>query len=198
MLIERVANFRAFIASVQFCHALLAQFSMQRGRGAPLITHSLNGLTRLVWVLGVGNQEDRDYLTAKVAKMNLDLMTKAEAILGVVLRDGSLSNFCKLRRAAFEEMLMEASELSSEDMNRSWALLRDTAHLPLVNASGRMWAKFYHLQVAVRGAVALEGSGLNAEKLQPLVEMIEEVDHMRPAAGDRAEGTGSWFHSVDS
>ena len=41
----------------------------------------------------------------------------------------------------FEEMLVEASELSSKDMNRSWALLRrmlDTAHLPLANASGMM------------------------------------------------------------
>ena len=98
-------------------------------------------------------------------------------------------------------MLMEASESSSEDMSRSWALLRrmlDTAHLPLVNASGRMWTKFDHLRMALRGAVALEGSSLHAEKMQPLVEMIEEVDRMRPAAGDRAEGTGNWFHSVDS
>ena len=68
-------------------------------------------------------------------------MIKAEAILGVVLRDGLLSNFCKLRRVMFEEMLVEASEWSSKDMNRSWALLRrmlDTAHLPLANASGMM------------------------------------------------------------
>jgi hypothetical protein len=67
-------------------------------------------------------------------------MTKAEAILSVALRDGSSSNFPKLRRVAFK-MLMEASESSSEDLNRSWAVLRrmlDTAHLPLVNASGRM------------------------------------------------------------
>jgi hypothetical protein len=182
--IGRVANFRALIASVQFCHALLAQFSMQRNRRAPLITHSLNGLMRLVWVLGVGNQEDRDYMTAKAAETNPDLMIKAEAILSEVLRDGPLSNFCKLGRVTFEEMLIEASELSSKDMNRSLTLLRrmlDTAHLPLANASGRMWAKFDHLRAAVRGAVALEGSGLDAEKLQPLVEMIEEVGHMRPA-----------------
>ena len=194
MLVGQVDRFRSIISCIQFCHALLAQFSMQRSRGAPLITYSLNGLTRLVLILGVGSQEDREYLTAKAAQTNPDLMIKAEAILNVVLRDGPLSNFCKLGRVTFEEMLTEASELSSEDMNRSWVLLRrmlDTAHLPLANASGGMWAKFDHLRAAVRGAVALEGSGSNAEKLQPLLEMIEEVNCIRPAADDSPEGTGN-------
>ena len=201
MLIGQVASFRANISGVQFCHALLAQFSMQRSRRAPLITYSLNGLTRLVLILGVGNQEDREYLTSKAAKTNPNLMIKAEAILSVVLRDGPLSNFCTLGRMTFEEMLREPSELSSEDINRSWALLRrmlDTAHLPLVNASGGMWAKFDHLRAAVRGTVASDGSGSNAEKLQPLVEIIEEVNCMRPTTGDRAEGTGNGFRSAAS
>jgi len=194
MFIGRVANFRAVIVSVQFCHALLAQFAMQRSRGEPLITYSLSGLTRLVWALGLGTEEDRKYLTAKNAETNADLMIKAEAILSVTLRDGPLSNFCKLGRLTFEEMLNESFDLSSEDMKRPWTMLRrmlDTPHLPLVNASGGMWVKFDHLRAAVRGAVALEGGGQYAKKLQPLLEMIEEINRMRPTADDRAEGTGN-------
>lgn len=89
---------------------------MQRSRGQPLITHSLNGLTRLVWVLGLGTQEDKEYLMSNNAEAGPDLMIKAEAILGVALRDGPLSNFYRLKRLTFEVTLSEASELTLKDI----------------------------------------------------------------------------------
>jgi hypothetical protein len=55
----------------------------------------------------------------------------------------------------------------------------DTAHLPLFNASGAMLAKFDYLRDAVRGAVVSGSSSQKAEKLLPLLELMEEVDRMR-------------------
>ncbi len=60
MLSGRVASFRVVVASVQYCHVLLSQFSIQRSRGEPLIKQSLYALTRVVWILGLGSLEDRE------------------------------------------------------------------------------------------------------------------------------------------
>ena len=116
-------------------------------------------------------------MTAKDAGAGPDLMIKSEEILSVALRGGPLSNFCELCRLAFEE-----SDLTSEDIKKPWIMLRrmlDTAHLPLFNASGAMSAKFDCLRDAVRGAVVSGSSSQKAENLQPLLELMEDVDRMR-------------------
>ena len=198
MPIGKVASFRVVFASIQFCHALLAQFSTECCRGEPPVMQSLNGLSTLVWVLGLGSREDRQYLTAnlKNTEATPDFIFKVGAILDVVLRDGPLSNFCKLVRLTLDVTQTKASDSTLDNIKKSLAMLRrmlDTPHLPLVNASEEVWARFDDLRDAVRsrtdGAAALESGVQNAENFKSLLEMIEDVECERPAPVKRAEGT---------
>ena len=198
MLVSRVSSFRAGVASSQVCHALLAQFSKQRSLARPLITDSLNGLVRVVSMLGLGSQEERIYWMSDTGGHDPSPMIKAEAMLSVALCDGPLSIFYRLGRMTFEATLSEASDLTLEHIKKAWKMLRRilyTPHLPLVNASPRMWANFDHLRVTVLSAVALEGFSQNAERLQPLLEMIEEVDRKRPATDLGSGRTESDHHT---
>ena len=129
------------------------------------------------------------------AKTGLDVMIRADGILSVTLRDGPLSNFCMLGRLAFDVTAgegREASGLTSDDTRKLWKVLGralDTLHLPLVNASREMWVRFDHLRDVVRDPALLGGNSQTVEKLRPLLDMIERVEHMRPRADSRAEGT---------
>ena len=191
IFVRPVTHLRAAIAGAQVPHVFLAQFSIQRSRGEPLVLSSLDVLVRLMSVMGLGSQEDREYfLSGRSTTYDPNVTDRAEATLSAILRDGPLLNFCRLGRWTFEVMLTKTSDVSSEDMKRPLRTLRrmlDTPHLPLVNAPGGMWAEFDRLLAAVRGVVALEGGDQNAENLQQLLEMIEEVNQIRPAAYERAE-----------
>jgi hypothetical protein len=63
MFLGRDANFRLGIFYIQYCHATLCQFSMRRSRGEPFFTSATGSLSKLVSTLGIGTQEDRDYLS---------------------------------------------------------------------------------------------------------------------------------------
>ena len=184
-------HLRAAIAGAQVPHVFLAQFSIQRSRGEPLVLSSLDVLIRLMSVMGLGSEEDREYfLSGSSTTYDPNVTNRAEATLSVILRDGPLLNFCRLGRWTFEVMLTEASDVSSEDMKRPLRTLKrmlDTPHLPLVNAPGEMWAEFDRLLAGVRGVVALGGGGQNEENLRQLLETIEEVNRIRPAAYERPE-----------
>jgi len=98
-----------------------------------------------------------------------------------------------LGRTLFELLGTDVPNSMSNDIEKAYALLRrivDTRHLPLINASEEMWSKFDHLQVAIHGAVALGGGGQNVKNIQPLLDIVDEVGRMRPAAGNHPEGTG--------
>jgi len=197
MRIWKVASFRVVFASIQFCHALLAQFSMQCSHGEPFYVQTLYGLSTLVRVLTLGSQEDMDFWTGKKTGATPDLDSKVAAILNKALRDGPLSNFCKLAGLTLDVKLTKASD--SENIKKSMAMLRrmlDTPHLPLVQASGEIWARFDDLRDLVRSRaghpVALESSAQNTEKLnllKSLLEMIEELERMRATAFKGAEAT---------
>ena len=191
----KAASFRVVFTSVQFCHALLAQFSVQCSHGEPFHVQSLYGLSTLVRVLALGSQEDTDFLTGKNAGATPDLDSKVAAILNMALRDGPLSNFCKLARLTLDVKLTRASGPTSETIKKMLAMLRrmlDTPHLPFVNASGEIWARFDDVRDLARsranGPVALE-SGANTEKLKSLLEMVEELERVRAAAVKGAEAT---------
>jgi len=187
--VKKIASFRLDFASIQFCHAVLAQFSI--GFGEPFDVQSFNALKTLVWVLGLGSQEDREYLTAMNTEATPD---RVKVILHAVIRDGPLSNFCKLTRLTLDMMLTQASDLTLDNIKKSLTMLLRvpvTPHLPLDNASGEMWARFDVLREEVRfraGAVALESSAQNAETLMSLWEIIEEVEHVRPSEAMYDEG----------
>jgi hypothetical protein len=192
---RKAASFRVVFTSVQFCHALLAQFSMQCSHGEPFYVRSLYGLSTLVRVLALGSQEETDFLTGKNAGATPDLDSKVVAILNIALRDGPLSNFCKLARLTLDVKLTRASGPASENIKKMLAMLRrmlDTPHLPFVNASGEIWARFDDIRDLVRslagGPVALE-SGANTEKLKSLLEMVEELERVRITAVKGAEAT---------
>jgi len=188
--VKKIASFRVVSASIQFCHVVLAQFSMQCGLGEPFVVQSLNALSTLVWVLELGTQEDREYLTAMNIDANPDLIPRAKAILDTVLHDGPLSNFCRLAR-----LTLDLTQTKASDIKKSLAMIMrmlDTPHLPFDEASGEMWARFDDLRDAVRshaGAAVPESSVQNAEISKSLLEIIEEVERVRPSADMRAEGT---------
>jgi len=192
---KKIASFRLVFASIQFCHVVLAQFSMQRDLGEPFVVQSLNALSTLLWVLGLGSQEDREYLTAKNTEATPDLIPRVEAILNTVLRDGPLSNLCKLARLTLDLLQLEAKASAFEKIKKSFAMhmrTLDIPHLPLKRASGEMWARFDDVCDAVRsraGAVVLESSVQNAEISKLLLETIEAVERVRHSADIRAEGT---------
>ena len=193
--IRKVAYFRVAFASVQFCHALLAQISkLYYGYdGQPFYVRSLYGLSALLLLLGLGNQEDMDYFTGKNAGVTPDLSSKLVTILNTALRDGPLSNICNLVRLTLDLLLKKAPDLNSKNITKSLAMLRrmlDTPYLSPANSSAEIWVKFAHLREAVRragSAVALESSIQNTDKFKSLLEMIEEVEHVRLAQVEHAE-----------
>jgi len=193
MRIWKVASFRVVFTSVQFCHALLTQFSIQCSRGETFYVQTQYSLSTLVRVLKLGSQED---INSWAGKKPGELDSKVAAILNEALHDGPLLNFCKLARLTLDVKLTKASDPNSENIKKSLAMLRrmlDTPHLPLVQASGKIWARFDDLRDLVRSRashpVALESSAQNTEKLESLLEMIEELERMRAAAVKSAEAT---------
>lgn len=68
----------------------------------------------------------------------------------------------------------------------------NTPYLQLANASAKKWATFNHFRATVLDAAAMEGNSHYAENFQPLLDMVERVQGMRPADTDRTpEGTGN-------
>ena len=195
----KVVNFRAGIFLHRFYHALLVQFSLQRSRGEPFAVHFLEIFRALGWGLGFGTMEDLQNLSllpSSNTRTGADKTIKADAILSVALRDGPLSHFCIAGRWIYEEMASEASDpghLTTEDTKKIWSLLDkmlNTPQLPLVNASRETWAKFDHLRASVRNYVLVGGNSQTAEKLQPLMDVIEKVERMRSPVDGRNERTG--------
>jgi hypothetical protein len=195
--IDKEVNFRSILFRGQFCHALLSQFAMRHSRGEPLVMEVSNGLTRLTGLLGVGTQEDMDNLKTGSAggpRTGFDVMTKAGEILNVILRDGPLSNFCIFGRLSFDTMASEVSDLTSGDTKKLWKTLErmlDPPPVPFANSSGAVWARFDHLCALVRDPSLSRDNTRTVEKLQPLLDMIEKIDRMRPQEGGCDEGTGN-------
>ena len=191
MHVKKIASFHVDFTSIQFCHAMLAQFSMQCGPGEPFAVQSLNALSIVAWVLGLGSQDDWEYLTAKNTEATPDLIPRFNAILNAVRHDGPLSNFCRLSRLTLDLMLTKASDSTFENIKKSFTMLKrmlDNPHLPFDNASGEMWARFDDLRDDLRdevrslaGAVVPESSVQNAETPKSLLEMIEGVERVRPS-----------------
>jgi hypothetical protein len=189
-LIKKVASLRVAFASVQFCQALLAQFSMQRGLEEPFAMQSLNALSTLVWVLGLGSQEVREYLTDKNTEATFDLTSEVVPIVDLVLRDGPLENICKLLRLILDLMRIRAPDST---LDKSLKLLRrireqlDGLHLLLVPASREVWSRFDHIRDAV-GPYVSGASALESGWLKSVLEVIEFVEHARLAGVEGADG----------
>jgi hypothetical protein len=193
-LFKKIARFRLLNFCVQYCHALLVQFSMQRSRGEPLVVGRLPSLRVLVGVLGLGGREDVENLTVGgvgSARTGIGRAMKCNATLTVVLRDGPMSTFFLSAHSIFDMLVTELSDvtLEVETLFKFLKRLLDTPQLQLANASREKWAAFDHLRAGVRNA--MEGNSQNAEKYQPLLDMIEKVHGMRPPTDDRAERTGN-------
>jgi len=190
--INEVVDFRSALFRGQFCHALLSQFAMRHNRGEPLITEFSNSLARLVRLLGVGTQEDLDSLAPGGIRTRFDMMIKAGAILNVTLRDGPLSNFCILGRLSFDKMASDVSDLTSDDTKKLWKTLGrmlGTSPSTFANSSGAAWTRFDHLCALVRDPALLGGNNQSMEKFRQLLDMIEEVERIRPPLEGRAEVT---------
>jgi hypothetical protein len=189
--------FRSILFRGQFCHALLSQFALRHIRGEHFKMEFLNSLVRLVGLLGVGTQEDMDSLTPghpKAARTGFDMMIKAGAILNVTLCDGPLSNFCIFGRLSFDIMSSDVSDLTPDNTKRLWKMLERmlyTPPTPFTNSSGAAWARFDHLCSVVRDPTLVGINSQTAERLRPLLDMIEEVERIRPPVDGRAEGTGN-------
>ena len=189
--INRAVDFRSALFRGQFCHALLSQFAMRHRGGEPLMTELSASLLKLVTLLGVGTQEDQDILAPgnRAIRTRFDMMTKARAILDITLRDGPLSNFCLLGRLSFDKMASDVSDLTSEDTKKLWKTLGrtlDSPPAPFANSSGVAWTRFDHLCTLVRNPALLGGNSQTVERLRPLLDMIEEVERIRPPADWRA------------
>jgi hypothetical protein len=202
--INKVVLFRSVLVRGQFCHALLSQFAMRHSRGEPLIMEFSNSLARLVGLLGVGIQEDMYSLTPGNpggARTGFDAMIKADAILNVALRDGPLSNFCILGRLSFDTMASDVSDPTSDDTKKLWKTLErmlDTPLVPFANSSGTVWARFDHLCSVVRDPGLSRDNTRIVEKLQPLLDMIEKTDRIRPPGDGCDEGTGDEDNQTSS
>jgi len=191
-LIKKVASLRVAFASVQFCQALLAQFTLLRGLEEPFDMQSLNALSTLVWVLGLGSQEDREYLTAKNTGVTPDLTSEVEPIVDLVLRDGPLANTCKLLGLIIDWILIPAPDSILDKLVKMLRRIReqlDGPHLPLGSASREIWSRFDHIRDAVDFYVG-EASTLERGWLKSVVEVIEYVEHARPAGVKGAGGAG--------
>jgi hypothetical protein len=195
--INKLARFRSTLFRGQFSHALLSQFAMRHGRGDPLTVEFKNSLVRLLSLLGVGTREDMDSLipgNPRSAGIGFDLMIKAGAILNVTLRDGPLSNFSILGKVCLDTMTSDVSDPTPDATKKLWKTLRrilDTPAAPFANSSGAAWTRFDHLCALVRDSALLGGNSQTVERIQPLMDMIEEVERIRPPADGRAEGTGN-------
>jgi hypothetical protein len=194
-LTGRPVPFCITVFNYQFCHSMLAQFSTKRSRGEPFMNDFLNGLTMIVWHLGLGTEEMASLQGQGPNNTNwLDRMIKADAILSVALRDGPLTNFCMLGRFAFDMVAPDITDLTSDDTKKLWKLLGrmlDTPQLPLANASVQTWVRFDHLRALVRDPAFSGGNDQVVERLQPLLDMIEKVERMRPHPDSRAEASGN-------
>jgi hypothetical protein len=192
---RRVVNSRSVMFYAQFCHALLVQFSMQRSRGEPLVYHVSASLSALIGLLGIGTHEDIENLTVGnpgSARTGFHMMIKADATLSVALRDGPLSNFFILGRTVFEVIVSTTSNFTSDDVKKLWKIFKrmlDAPQLQLAGASDEKWAAFDYFRTTVLDAVAMGVNSQNTEKFQPLLDMIEKVEGMRPPADRRPERT---------
>ena len=196
-LFRRIVKFRSLNFCIQLCHYLLVQFSMQRSRGEPLVVDGLHSLRILVGVLGLGSREDIENLSIGKpgsARTGIDRAIKSNATLTVALRDGPMAIFILLGHSIFNTIATESSDVTSEvgALLKSLKRMLDTPHFQLANTSREKWAAFDHLRAGVRNTItAMEGNSQNAEKYQPLLDMIERVHGMRPPTNSRAEGTGN-------
>ena len=192
---DKVINFRSVLFRSQFCHALLSQFATRRNRGEPIVMDFSISLTRLLGLLGVGTLEDMISLTPGSLggpRTGFDMMSKAGEILNVILRDGPLSNFCILGRMSFDIMASEVSVLTSGDTKKVWKTLErmlDCPPAPFADSSVAIWTRFDQLCAVVRDPGLSRDNTRTVEKLQPLLDMIEKIDRMRPLEGERDEGT---------
>lgn len=199
--VKKIASFRMAFASFQFCHVVLAQFSMQRGLEEPFVVRSLNALSTLVRDLGLGSQKDREYLTAMNTEATPHLIPGVKE-LDTVLLDGPLSNICKLARLTLDLMQTKASDTKKSLIVMMLVPLRmlpaDIPHLPFDKASGEMWARFDDLRDEVRSfpgaivpdtGVQMDERDQNKEISKLLLKIIEEVERVCPSADMRAEGT---------
>ena len=191
--IDKDVVFRSILFRGQFCHALMSQFAMLRSRGKPLTMEVLNSLTRLTGLLGVGTQEDMDSLEPGKPggpRTGFDVMTKAGEILDVILRDGPLSNFGIFGRLTFDNMASEVSDLTSGDSKKQWKTLERMSDppVPFANSSGPVWARFDQIRALVRDHSPSRDKTRTVEKLQPLLDMVEKIDRIRPQEGPTREG----------
>ena len=189
--INRAYRFRTVLFHGQFIHALLSQLAMQRSRGEPFTMESKPSLTRVVGLLGLGTQEDFNRLIPGTANNVLDMMIKVRAMLNKALLDGPLSNFCILGRASSDIMASDVSDLMSDVAKKAWKTLQrmvDTQATPFANSSKDAWSRFDQLCILVRDP---GGNSQTVERLQPILDIIEQVERVRPPVDERAEGTGN-------
>ena len=188
--IDWVINFRSTLFCAQFCHALLSQFAIRHSSGESLILRFSNSLSRLIRLLGVGTQEDLDILTTGTLT-GFDMMIKASPIVDLTLRDGPLSNFCLLGKAFFDIMVSDMSDQTSDNIKKLRKTLERTVNDPVsfADSSGVAWTRFDQLCTLVRDPAHLEGNSETVEILRPLLDMIEEVERIRPPADAWGEGT---------
>jgi hypothetical protein len=158
-----------------------------------------SSLVRLAGLLGVGTQDDINGLTIGnpgSAQTGFDMLIKAGVVLHIALRDGPLTNFCIIGRLSFDIMVSDMSYLTSDDITRLWktlARMLDTPPAQFTNSSGSVWVRFGQICGLVRDIGLSRDNTRLVEKLQPLLDMIEKIDHMRlgPPGDGRDEGTGN-------
>jgi hypothetical protein len=191
-----VCHFRIAVFRGQVLHALLSRFAMQHSSGEPFTMEFKNSLLRVLGLLGIGTDEDFDSLMVgnRVSGTGFDVIIKAGVMLNEALRDGPLSNFCILGRISSDMMASDVSDLIPDVAKKMWKTLKkmvETPAAPFANSSGAAWTKFDKLCSLVRDPTPLGGNSQTVERLRPLLDMIKDVERLRPPADGRAEATGN-------
>ena len=199
----RAASFRIGVIRARCCKALLAQFLDDVQREGTIFFRSqwdVTSLARLYWTLGTGGAKDVEFWKSYIngGHVGAEFTTKACDAMNQAARDGPLMIFYKLGRLATTAVPLHGSGLEDEDLEKVWVLYRnmvDDERLPLNRASDEVWEKLRGLQAHV-DYLCDKMSGEDGDRLQPLLEMIDDVLSLTPgpkelSSNEHAEGRGT-------
>lgn len=198
----RATSFRIGVIRARCCKALLTQFFNDVQREGTLFFRSqwdVTSLARLFWTLGTGDANDAEFWKSYIngGHVGAEFTTKACEAMDQAILDGPLMIFYKLGRLATTAVPSHGSGLEDKDLEKVWELHKDMIQdqrLPLNRASDQVWERLRGLRAHV-DHLCCKMSGDDGDRLQPLLEMIDDVLSLAPGpkelrSSEPAEGRG--------
>ena len=200
----RATSFRIGIIRARCCKALLAQFFDDVKREGTIFFRSqwdVTSLARLFWTLGTGDANDaefwKSYINGGHVEADSEFTTRACEAMDQAILDGPLMIFYRLGRLATTAVPFHGSGLEDKDLEKVWELHKnmiEDQRLPLNRASNQVWEKLRGLRAHVDHLCG-KMSGEGGDRLQPLLEMIDDVLSLTPgpkelSSSEPAEGRG--------